>query len=204
MIKINKLMLCLAILVSTHAQAKVQTFEEVFTGTIAKTGVIDPDNFDPDNLIGQSTLSNGDVTLTLFYPMFDFSPSHYPGAGTFTRTDSLGALSGDFSAYYSLPDIGSPSVPFLIGGLFNQDNRSLTLPNTGAYQYSWSFGRAEGKITDQGYVTLKINWQIGIPDVLVPVPEPQTGFMFGSGLLILGFLHRLGRFRRRFKYCAAK
>lgn len=199
MIKINKLLLCLAILVSTHAQAKIQTFEEVFTGTIVKTGVIDPDNFDPDNLMGQSTLSNGDVTLTLFYPMFDFSPSHYPGAGTFTRTDSLGALSGDFSAYYSLPDIGSPSVPFLIGGLFNQDNRSLTLPNTGPYQYSWAFGEANGTITEQGEVNLKINWTIHTPDIFIPVPEPESTFMFSSGLILLAFLNAKSKFRRRLK-----
>lgn len=190
MIKINKLLLCLAILVSTHAQAKVHTFEEIFTGTIVKTGVIDPDNFDPDTPVSQSALSNGDVTLTLFYPMIDFPPSHYPGAGTFTRTDSMGSLSGNFRTDYSLPDysVTGSSGPFVIGGFFDQDNRSLTLPNTGAYQYSWAFGEADGTISEQGYVTLKINWQIGIPDVFVPVPEPQTGIMFGSGLLIIGMI----------------
>lgn len=191
MIKINKLLLCLAILVSTNAQAKIHVFEEVFTGTIVKTGVIDPDTFDPANLMGQSTLSNGDVSLTLFYPMFDFSPSHYPGGGTFTRTDSMGALSGNFSSYYSLPDYSQSGsqAPFVIsGGFFDQDTSSLILPNTGAYQHSWAFGEADGTITEQGYMTLKIKWQIATPDVFVPVPEPQAGFMFGSGLLILGLV----------------
>lgn len=194
--KISHLLLCLAILVSTTVQAKVHVFEEVFTGTIVKTGAIDPDNFDPDNFIGQNTLSNGDVTLTLFYPIFDFPPSHYPGAGTFTRTDSIGALSGNFSLYYSLPDITSLSAAFVIGGLFDQDNRSLTLPNTGAYQYSSAFGEANGTVTEQGEVTLKINWTIHTPDILIPVPEPEVAFMFSSGILMIGFMHFRSRFRR--------
>lgn len=109
--KIKTLIVCLAVLGSTHAQAKIHKFEEVFTGTIVKTGVIDPDNFDPDNLMGQSTLSNGDVSLTLFYPIFDFPPSHYPGGGTFTRTDSMGAFSGNFNLYYSV-DATAPGSGF--------------------------------------------------------------------------------------------
>ncbi|MGP1716084.1 MAG: hypothetical protein ACTS9Y_02800 [Methylophilus sp.] len=171
--KINTILLAAILFTSVNAQATLQTFEEVFTGTFSAV------NNELDFYDDATTLTSGDVTLTLYYQVIPALQIDYPAVGTFTRTDVTGAFSGNFF-FYSLLD---PDV-ISITGFFDHDRDSI-LPNTGAYQYASGFGDAAGTITGQGNVNLKVNWQIHTPDVFTPVPEPQMGWLLSLGLVTL-------------------
>ena len=173
----------LALLISTNAHAKLQEFEEVFTGTLPP--IISSEFGFYDEM---ATLLSEDATLTLYYQVGSDATLNFIGGGTFTRTDALGAFSGRFLFYLSLPDyLASNNQEVSLSGFFDQD-RDSPLPNTGAYQYAWAYGDAGtygsggGSIADQGDITLKIKWQIRTPDPLTPVPEPQMGWLFLLGL----------------------
>ncbi len=178
----------LALFVSTNAQAKLQEFEEVFTGTLPPIVSSEFGFYDE-----VATLLSGDATLTLYYQVVSDDPFSSIGSGTFTRTDALGAFSGSFLFYLSLPDyLSSNNQEVSLSGFFDQDSGSM-LPNTGAYQYASAFGdsgvnsNGGGTITSQREITLKINWQIRTPEPFPPVPEPEMAWLFSLGLVVLSF-----------------
>lgn len=178
----------LALFVSTNAQAKLQEFEEVFTGTLPPIVSSEFGFYDE-----VATLLSGDATLTLYYQVVSDDPFSSIGSGTFTRTDALGAFSGSFLFYLSLPDyLSSNNQEVSLSGFFDRD-RDSSLPNTGAYKYAWAFGEAGAyasggqNSTGQRDITLKINWQIRTPDIFTPVPEPQMSWLFLLGLVVLCF-----------------
>jgi hypothetical protein len=176
----------LALFISANAHAKLQEFEEMFTGTLPPIVSSEFGFYDE-----VATLLSGDATLTLYYQVVSDATLSSIGGGTFTRTDALGAFSGNFFFYISLSDYLSPiDQEVSLTGFLDQD-RGSPLPNTGAYQYASAFGDAGaygsggGSITDQGNMTLNIKWQIRIPDPLTPVPEPQMSWLLLSGLVLL-------------------
>lgn len=177
----------LALLVSTNAHAKLQEFEEVFTGTLP------PVVSSEFGFYGEvTTLLSKDATLTLYYQVLSDAPLNSL-AGIFTRTDALGAFSGNFLFYLSLPDyLSSNNQAVSLSGFFDRD-RDSPLPNTGAYKYAWAFGEAGAytsggeNSTGQRDITLNIHWQIRTPDIFIPVPEPQMGWLFLLGLGTLCF-----------------
>lgn len=176
----------LALFVSTNAHAKLQEFEEVFTGTLPP--ILSSEFGFYDEVV---TLLSGDVTLTLYYQVVSDDPFSSISSGTFTRTDTLGAFSGNFLFYVSLNDyLSSNDQGVSLSGFFDQDSGSM-LPNTGIYQYAWAFGDAGlngnggGTITSQRDITLKINWQIRTPEPFPPVPEPEMAWLFSFGLVTL-------------------
>lgn len=178
----------MVLLISTHAQAKLQTFEEIFKGTLPPVKSSEFGFYDE-----VTTLLSKDATLTLYYQVVSDDPFSSIGSGTFTRTDALGAFSGNFFFYVSLNDyLSSNDQGISLSGFFDQDSGSM-LPNTGAYQYAWAFGDAGingnggGTIASQRDITLKINWQIRTPNPYPPVPEPQMAWLFLLGLVTLCF-----------------
>jgi hypothetical protein len=179
---IKTTLLAMVLLISPHAQAKLQTFEEVFRGTLPSVKSSEFGFYDE-----VTTLLSKDATLTLYYQVVSDDPFSSIGSGTFTRTDALGAFSGNFFFYLSSSDKGVS-----LSGFFDQD-RDSALPNTGAYKYAWAlgdagaYGKGGGGITDQGDVTLSIHWQIRTPDIFIPVPEPQMAWLFLLGLVTLCF-----------------
>jgi hypothetical protein len=193
---IKSILVGLALFVSANAHAKLQEFEEVFTGTLPPIVSSEFGFYDE-----VATLQSEDATLTLYYQVVSDVTLNFIGGGTFTRTDALGAFSGRFLFYLSLPDyLASNNQEVSLSGFFDRD-RDSTLPNTGAYQYAWAFGDAGaygsggGSITDQGDMTFKIKWQIRTPDPLTPVPEPQMSWLFLLGLILLSF----GRIQKTMK-----
>lgn len=177
----------IVLLISTHAQAKLETFEEIFKGTLPSVKSSEFGFYDE-----VTTLLSKDATLTLYYQVVSDAPLNSL-AGTFTRTDALGAFSGNFLFYLSLSDYLSLSNERgAFSGFFDQD-RDSTLPNTGAYKYALAFGNAgayangEENSTDERDMTLKIIWQIRTPNPYPPVPEPQMAWLFLLGLVTLCF-----------------
>jgi len=146
---------------------------------------------DPLYFTGQTTFVNGDVGLTTYHEVFNALPDLYVAFGTFTRTDSLGSLSGYFDFSTSLPDYGYPPDPnaFIITGSFNQDQNS-DLPNTGEYQHGYGYGTLYGYLTGQDQVNFTINWHIFTPDVVSEVPAPPMAWLYAGGLLVIGGVTR--------------
>lgn len=180
-------LLVMALLISPHAQAKLQTFEEVFKGTLPSVKSSEFGFYDE-----VTTLLSKDATLTLYYQVVSDAPLNSL-AGIFTRTDALGAFSGNFLFYLSLPDyLSSNNQEVSLSGFFDQD-RDSTLPNTGTYKYALAFGEAGAyasggeNSTGQRDMTLNIHWQIRTPDIFIPVPEPQMAWLFLLGLVTLCF-----------------
>jgi hypothetical protein len=178
----KSILLGLALLVSANAHAKLQEFEEVFTGTLPPTVSSEFGFYDE-----VTTLLSKDATLTLYYQVLSDAPLNSL-AGIFTRTDALGAFSGNFLFYLSLPDyLSSNNQAVSLSGFFDRD-RDSPLPNTGAYKYAWAFGEAGAytsggeNSTGQRDITLNIHWQIRTPDIFIPAPEPQMGWLFLLGL----------------------
>lgn len=177
----------LAFFVTTNAHAKLQEFEEVFTGTLPPIVSSEFGFYDE-----VTTLLSKDATLTLYYQVVSDAPLNSL-AGIFTRTDALGAFSGNFLFYFSPPDyLSSNNQEVLLSGFFDQD-RDSPLPNTGAYRYALAFGEAEAyasggeNSTGQRDMTLNINWQIRTPDIFTPVPEPKISWLLLLGLVTLCF-----------------
>jgi hypothetical protein len=175
----------LALFVSANAHAKLQEFEEVFTGTLPPIVSSEFGFYDE-----MATLLSGDATLTLYYQVVSDAPLNSL-AGIFTRTDALGEFSGNFLFYLSLPDyLASNNQEVSLSGFFDQDRDSM-LPNTGAYKYALAFGEAGAyasggeNSTGQRDITLNIHWQIRTPDIFTPVPEPQMSWLFLLGLVAL-------------------
>ncbi|BEV08831.1 hypothetical protein [Methylophilus sp. DW102] len=178
----------MVLLISPHAQAKLQTFEEVFKGTLPSVKSSEFGFYDE-----VATLLSKDATLTLYYQVVSDDPFSSISSGTFTRTDALGAFSGNFFFYVSMNDyLSSNDQGISLSGFFDQDRDSV-LPNAGAYKYAWAFGDAGvygkggGGITDQGDVTLNIHWQIRTPEPFPPIPEPEMAWLFSLGLVTLCF-----------------
>jgi hypothetical protein len=182
------MLLVMVLLISPHAQAKLQTFEEVFKGTLPSVKSSEFGFYDE-----VTTLLSKDATLTLYYQVVSDDPFSSIGSGTFTRTDALGAFSGNFFFYVSLNDyLSSNDQGVSLSGFLHQDSGAM-LPNTGAYQYAWAFGDAGingnggGTIASQRDITLKINWQIRTPEPFPPIPEPEMAWLFSLGLVTLCF-----------------
>lgn len=185
---IKTTLLAMVLLISPHAQAKLQTFEEVFRGTLPSVKSSEFGFYDE-----VTTLLSKDATLTLYYQVVSDDPFSSIGSGTFTRTDALGAFSGNFFFYLSLNDyLSSNDQGISLSGFLHQDSGAM-LPNTGAYQYAWAFGDAGingnggGTIASQRDITLKINWQIRTPEPFPPIPEPEMAWLFSLGLVTLCF-----------------
>jgi hypothetical protein len=185
---IKTMLLVMVLLISPHAQAKLQTFEEVFKGTLPSVKSSEFGFYDE-----VTTLLSKDATLTLYYQVVSDDPFSSIGSGTFTRTDALGAFSGNFFFYVSLNDyLSSNDQGVSLSGFLHQDSGAM-LPNTGAYQYAWAFGDAGingnggGTIASQRDITLKINWQIRTPEPFPPIPEPEMAWLFSLGLVTLCF-----------------
>lgn len=185
---IKTMLLVMVLLISPHAQAKLQTFEEVFKGTLPSVKSSEFGFYDE-----VTTLLSKDATLTLYYQVVSDDPFSSIGSGTFTRTDALGAFSGNFFFYVSLNDyLSSNDQGVSLSGFLHQDSGAM-LPNTGAYQYASAFGDAGingnggGTIASQRDITLKINWQIRTPEPFPPIPEPEMAWLFSLGLITLCF-----------------
>lgn len=185
---LKTMLLVIVLLISPHAQAKLQTFDEVFKGTLPSVKSSEFGFYDE-----VTTLLSKDATLTLYYQVVSDDPFSSIGSGTFTRTDALGAFSGNFFFYLSLNDyLSSNDQGISLSGFLHQDSGAM-LPNTGAYQYAWAFGDAGingnggGTIASQRDITLKINWQIRTPEPFPPIPEPEMAWLFSLGLVTLCF-----------------
>ncbi|MEQ1766278.1 MAG: PEP-CTERM sorting domain-containing protein, partial [Methylotenera sp.] len=66
-------------------------------------------------------------------------------------------------------------------------------PNTnlGAYKYAYATGEMKGFIdSSSNYTNFTIDWTVVTPVPLSPVPEPNTAWLFGLGLLCLAGLKR--------------
>lgn len=185
---IKTMLLVMVLLISPHAQAKLKTFEEVFKGALPSVKSSEFGFYDE-----VATLLSKDATLTLYYQVVSDDPFSSISSGTFTRTDALGAFSGNFFFYLSLNDyLSSNDQGISLSGFLHQDSGAM-LPNTGAYQYAWAFGDAGingnggGTIASQRDITLKINWQIRTPEPFPPIPEPEMAWLFSLGLVTLCF-----------------
>lgn len=188
--KIKTLMIGLAVLISMHAEAKIEEFQDSFTGYLDRSLMNDPGWF-----TGQSTFINNNVSLTTTYDLLDDNFSFFFVAGTFERDDGTRKFSGyfDINLYSADPFISPdpwqfPEVPYEIIGNFQYDH-SLYSPITGErLTNDYGFGLMKGFITNLQYVTFTIDWITVNGDVVSSVPTPPTVWMFSSGLLLLAAL----------------
>lgn len=184
----------LAIFASTHAEAKVVEFQEAFSGTFSQASMIDFGYY-----AGQSTFFNTNATLDTNHEVFNFYPDFFIAAGTFTREDNTGTFSGRFYFETPFPDYYDqfpPNVLPILGTFYTPspfDPNSNFAANTGAYQYAFATGIMKGDINydpNGNYVNFTIDWSVYTPDPISTVPEPNTVWLFGSGLLCLFALRR--------------
>lgn len=183
--KIKILIVGLAVLISMNAEAKVEQFQDSFTGYLGKQ-IENASGW----YTGESIFTSGNVNLQTSYDLYDFNPDFYIVSGTFVRSDSTSAFSGifDFSVIY--PDPGSIQDPWLvaypISGFLQYDN-SIYSPITGELLIAdRGFGEIKGFIGQQDYVSFTIDWTIHTGAAVSSVPEPQTAWMLCIGLVALG------------------
>ena len=185
----------LAISASTQAEAKFVQFQEAFSGTFSQASMIDFGYY-----AGQSTFFNTNATLDTNHEVFNFYPDFFFAAGTFKWTDNTGTFSGSFDFGLTAPDYYDQFPPNVlpIYGTFNSPvpsnyPNSNIAANTGAYQYAFATGIMKGDINydpNGNYVNFTIDWSVYTPDPISTVPEPNTVWLFGSGLLCLFALRR--------------
>lgn len=185
--KIKTLIFCLAVLVSMHAEARVEQFQDSFSGYLDRSTRNDAIWYN-----GQSSFTNNNVSLTTTYDLLDDDFSFFFVAGTFERDDGTRKFSGNFdiSLYSADPFISPdpwqyPGIPYEIIGNFQYDH-SIISPVTGErLKNDYGFGLMKGFITNQQYVTFTIDWLTVNGDVVSSVPEPQTAWMLCFGLAAL-------------------
>ncbi|NOU26198.1 MAG: PEP-CTERM sorting domain-containing protein [Methylotenera sp.] len=176
---------------SANANAKIEQFTDYFSGTFSQDSMIDYFDF-----TGQSTFSNGNASLNTNHEIISLFPDFYYAGGSFTRADSTGAFSGRFDFQTTLPDYENQFAPnvFPIYGIFSTDNLfNFNTPNTnlGAYKYAYATGEMKGFIdSNSNYTNFTIDWTVVTPVQLSPVPEPNSAWLFGLGLLCLAGLSR--------------
>lgn len=193
--KIRPLLFSLAVLVSLSAQAKVEEFQDSFTGYLDRSTRNDAIWYN-----GQSTFINNNVSLTTTYDLFDDDFSFFIVAGTFERDDGVRKFSGifDINLYSSDPSVipdpwQFPGMPVEIIGNFQYDH-SLYSPITGERVINdYGFGLMKGFMVNQQYLTFTIDWVTVNGAVVSSVPAPPTTWLFGCGLLLLSLL-RVKRF----------
>ena len=188
--KIKILIAGLTVLISMNAEAKVEQFQDSFTGYLDRSIENDAIWFS-----GESTFTNNNVSLITTHDIFDDNFSFFIVAGTFERDDGLRKFSGifDINLYSADPFVNPdpwqfPGIPYEISGNFQYDH-SIYSPITGErLKNDYGFGLLKGFITYQQYVTFTIDWTTVNGDVVSSVPTPSTIWMFSSGLLLLGVM----------------
>jgi hypothetical protein len=188
--KIKTLIVGLAVLISMNAEAKVEQFQDSFTGYLDRSTRNDAIWYS-----GQSTFISNNVSLTTTYDLFDDDFSFFIVAGTFERDDGNRKFSGyfDINLYSADPSIWPdpwqfPGIPYEIIGNFQYDH-SIYSPITGERVINdYGFGLLKGFMTNQQYLTFTIDWVTVNGAVVSSVPTPPTVWMFSSGLLLLGVM----------------
>ena len=139
---------------------------------------------------------NGSVSLITNHEVVNYLPDFYVANGTYTRADGTGAFSGRFDLETTLPDYGNtppPNVFPIVGNFYTDSFFGGPNVNTGAYKYVFATGNLKGFISGDPantYANFTIDWTIVTPNAISAVPEPDTVWLFGAGLLCLVALRR--------------
>lgn len=189
MIKIIKqgLLLC-TLLGSLHAEAKVETYQQSYSGYLSMLNMVDADYY-----VDATSFSNAENTLSLSYEALKIwsDPENplYIVFGSYTRSGGHSTMLGNFDFSLNLydptvfVDLYSDTLPII--GTFNlQDIRDL--PDGTSEVFYGETGVLTGYISKNDYVSFKVDWIVYTADSVSAVPTPNVLWMFAIGLPLVG------------------
>ncbi|WP_287033691.1 hypothetical protein [Methylophilus sp.] len=186
-----------ALMLSFNTEAKIEYFQDSFTGSLARD--VQNDFF---WFTGQSTFVGDNVSLTTTHEIVEFEPDSFYAFGIFSRNDGLKTFSGNFELYYKVDDPYNPPnpwldplTPFPVGGYFRSE-QSLYSPVDGTVlEQTILYGEINGVITNREYLSFTVNWALYTFDAASAVPAPSPIWLFASGLLLLSSISYRKKYR---------
>lgn len=174
-------------LMSLSAEAKIEQFQESYTGYLPMEYSLDGVYY-----VGEQTFSNCSATLTLYYEALSLLQDQlYVVFGSYSRNQGLSLPLGQFDFSLSAPDpITAPDPAFsalpIAGSFYFQD--ILMMPDGQLEVFYSEFGLLKGFLSPQNALSFTIDWTIYTRDRRTLVPAPPTTWLFGTGLVCLAWV----------------
>ena len=190
--KIKTLVLCLAVLMSFNAEAKIEQFQEQYEGFLNMQNT-----WDGVYYVDQSTFVNKNSSLSLNYEAIKLLEDQlYFVAGTYSRGGVMTSQPGFFDISLSFDDPLNPLDLFIepipISGTF-QYNDLIMLPDGQIETFYSEYGLLKGFLYAQDYLTFTIDWTVYSRDRQMLAPEPPDNLLFAGGLLLIGLVSFMRR-----------
>jgi hypothetical protein len=189
---IKTLVVGLVVLMSLNAEAKIEQFQESYSGYLPMI-----DSWDGVYFIGESTFNGNGYALTIQYEALKLlSEQLYVVFGSYTRGNAVIPQMGQFDFSLAIQDPTSLSDPLFdplqIAGTFSYTD-ILMMPDGQLEIFKSELGVLNGFLGPQDHLTFTIDWTIYTRDRASFVPAPPSLWLFSSGLFMLGLL----RWRRQ-------
>jgi hypothetical protein len=185
---VKTLVVGLAVLMSLSAEAKIEQFQESFSGYLPMI-----DSWDGVYYIGESTFSGNGYALTIQYEAFKLLQDQlYVVFGSYTRGNVVIPQMGQFDFSLAIQDPTIPADPLFdplpIAGTFSYTD-ILMMPDGQLEVFKSELGVLTGFLGPQDHLTFTIDWTIYTRDRASFVPAPPSLWLFSSGLFMLGLFH---------------